>query len=404
MPTIYKSTHILLIVAYVMSLLFITVKVSSGSSLAFVLGVALIVSKLWGVSFCCQSFRVGKEGVLLLGLYLYLLGVDMLVHGGSVINAYYMSFGINVIVFLVLVDEFRKNMILRDKVMQVFFATAFLVALLFIAGIYTTESQSGRFTFMRQNENDFALNLLIALAFAATSFVYAAPKNRLSFVVLFAGTMVILNALIGTGSRYAILGECSILLLLAANTFLRRSSIKICVLYICSILTFIALKTISFQPISERFSPTVVGNNLEDLGGRLPLWKTSMDVFWEHPFIGVGYDGFQQYVLQTEKYFGMPHNIFMEIAATGGAIGVLLLFALACFFITCAILHFVRFRVLEGFIWGGVVFIASIMLNITHMKAFWFLAAYFIAVTSTTNTNTNTNTNITDGDAGRHVS
>lgn len=397
MSITYKYIHILLLAAYVASLLFGNLRISSETSLSFVLGALWGISKLWSLLSHDRTFRLEAEGALLIFLYVYLAGVDALVHGGSLHRHYYISFGLNCLMTLLLIDEFSKSIWLREKMMQVFSAAAVLVATLFLAGICITKSQSGRLTFMGQNENDLALNFLIAVTFLTVDFVRSARTKLPSLALMYVSTILLFNALISTGSRSAMFSVCVVLLILIVATLKHQKAVKSCLAYISVCVIFFGFKTLNFQPALERLSPTIYGNNLTDLGGRIPLWESSIDAISAHPFVGMGYDGFESHVLQTEKYFGMPHNFFLEVAAMGGLCGIVLLFILGYLLMARAVLQLVRLGLLEGFIWLVPIFVTSAMFNITHMKAFWFLVAYFVAVTSSAQKNAN------GGAAGHHV-
>lgn len=387
MLSIYKKTHILFLGAYVASLLFSSIKVSTETSLSFILGVIWGISKLSSLLFHDRVLKTGIEGILIAVLYLYLAGVDVLVHGGSVIKPYYISFGLNCIMFLLLVDEFNKHPWMHEKTIQVFSITAIFVAIAYSAGMFVTQSQSGRLVFMHQNENELAVNFLIAFIFITVIVVRSAPVKRLAWLLVYTSAMLLLNALTYTGTRFAIATvtvTLSFLLVIAFKTSGRQRVS----LFASFCLMFLAAKVLTFVPTFQRLSSDVPGNNLEDLGGRVPLWQDAMAALAQNPVSGLGYDGFQYFVLGNEKYFGMPHNFALEVGVLGGGIGLMLLLVLLCCMLRRIYNHWVCSRSFDAFIWFVPVFMTSMMLNITHMKAFWFLAAYFVALASSTWKNT----------------
>jgi O-antigen ligase len=381
MSGIYKNFHILLLAAYVASLLFSNIKISAETSLPFVLGAAWGISKLWSMLFRGQPFKLEMEGILLVVLYLYLVEVDALMHGGAVVTPYYISFALNGIMFLLLVDEFSKNVLLREKMMQVFFTTGVLVSVLLLIGVFTTQSQSDRLTFMGQNENELAVNFLIAFIFVTVNFARSTPKKTLSLVLAYASTMLLLNALIDTGTRFALYAAIMTLLLLIATVF-RTPDMRRVTLFAFTCLVFLVAKVVSFAPTLQRLSPEVRGNNLGDLGGRVPLWREAIDALMQSPVNGLGYEGFQRFVLEHDKYFGMPHNFALEVGVLGGCIGLILLIALYFCMLRRVYNYWVQFKSFTALIWCMPILVTSMMLNITPMKAFWFLAAYFVAMAS----------------------
>jgi O-antigen ligase len=65
--------------------------------------------------------------------------------------------------------------------------------------------------------------------------------------------------------------------------------------------------------------------------GRLSEVTVAAQIFADHPFIGVGYDNFDVYYLDYSQYVGLDtrreerqaHNLFMEVAAETGLLGLL---------------------------------------------------------------------------------
>ncbi|WP_147300759.1 O-antigen ligase [Sporosarcina sp. BI001-red] len=55
--------------------------------------------------------------------------------------------------------------------------------------------------------------------------------------------------------------------------------------------------------------------------GRYEIWGNALQLFWEHPFFGIGIYNFQQYNLHYFNDFHYPHNTYLEILVESGIVG-----------------------------------------------------------------------------------
>jgi hypothetical protein len=85
--------------------------------------------------------------------------------------------------------------------------------------------------------------------------------------------------------------------------------------------SFVAQPTHSQTDLNKRLFS--LSNN-----GRLPAWKVAWRAFSHHPIGGIGAGGFETYWYQHRAFPGQikdAHNLYLEILAEGGAIGMALL-------------------------------------------------------------------------------
>lgn len=386
-------TKFLILGSYVVSLLFPSVQVFPGWSLPFLTGIALFGYKLLDMFLSHRFLNLKTELHLIVVLYLYLITAEILLHNGSINNRYFITFGLNVMMLLFLADEFYRSSNLREYAMRAYVAAAVAVGLLIWFEIMTTTSSSGRITFMNQNENELAVALFIAFVYLSREFVNIKWVSfSIPLIMFLSSFAVLLNALIDTGTRFAMVGVIVVVSLLTLLAMMERERMQSGLTYAAFISTFIALKFIDFKFVGlsipkisilhndvllNRWSPDIQGNNLQDLGGRIQLWQNALDAFLQSPFIGLGYNNFHQFIIMRDKVFMHPHNFLLEIAAMSGVIGLALTLAVG-------LIYYWRISVMGNskmiqyiLIWSVPVIITLMMLGITHIKIFWFLLAFY---------------------------
>ncbi len=105
---------------------------------------------------------------------------------------------------------------------------------------------------------------------------------------------------------------------------------------------------------------------------RTQIWSASMDVFREHPLIGVGADAHPAAVVRILARAMVAHNTFLSVLVELGVIGALLLAGLLAAAFYCA----ARMRGLERLFWSLVLLtwcIGAFAGTWEYRKATWFL-------------------------------
>jgi O-antigen ligase len=386
-------TRFLFLGSYVVSLLLSSVQVLPGWSLPFLTAIAFFGYKLLDMLVSRRFLYLKTELLLIVVLYLYLIAAELLLHNGTIINNYFISFGLNGTIMLFLADEFYRNSTVREYAMRAYVATAVAVGLLIGFDIMTTISSSGRTTFMMQNENELAAALFIAYVYLSREFVNMNwLRISIPLLVFLSSFVVLLNAVVATGTRFAMVGVIVVASLLTLFAMMDRERMRSGLIYAAFTAAFIAFKINGFwlpifRPLSsdllhDRWSPDVHGNNLQDIGGRLQLWQNSLDAFMQSPLIGLGYNNFQQFIIMRDNVFMHPHNFLLEIAAMSGLIGLTLTIAVGLIFIWRISVMGSCKMIQDVLIWGVPVMIIIMMLGITHLKTFWFLLAFYITFSS----------------------
>lgn len=370
--------RMLFLAGYAASLSLGSVQVLPQTSLPFIFAVAFLGYKLYDMQTNHRGIIINPEGIGVLVLYLYLIGAEQFLHKGNIFITYYISFGMNLLMMLLLADEFYRDSGVRDKVMFVYVTSIVVVTSVMTLGILTTASQTGRLSFLGQNQNEMAAAFLIAYCWLSKEFVFNDRKRIGKLLLLLISAIIVLNALIGTGTRFALGGVIAVLLLLLLSTLLDRSKVVNILPFVSANSVFIAFKVMKFAPMQERLSPAVNGNNLSDLGGRTPLWQQALNAFKESPLTGLGHDGYKKFILMRENFFELPHNFPIEIAAIAGVVGITLLTIAGLILCWKIFMHKDHMSSLIVLIWCIPVLIIMLMLNVTHLKIFWFILAYLM--------------------------
>ena len=163
---------------------------------------------------------------------------------------------------------------------------------------------------------DAATGILIAISFLLTA------RSRGRQVLAFATLPVISIAFIASGSRGPVLGLIvGLAVLLALTLRERQARIRIVLVVAGAVLgAILVTQLVPGQDVSRALSVLTgsAGSN-----GRADIWGAAWNVFRAHPLLGVGTGSFAVY-RPPELY---PHNLFLEVGAELGVVGLLVLAA-----------------------------------------------------------------------------
>lgn len=379
MFSLQNSVPLFFLYCYVISLMFGVIPYINNTSFSFLFGGLYIIIKLTGFLYKRKWPKNPIIVYMIAILYLYLFVSEGLWHDQSVVNSYYISFGLNCLMLVLIVEEFSSRIDVMEMSMWLYCTTAVAIAILMTLNIFTSISDSSRVTFLQQNENEISAYFMVAFVFLSKFIkkVNSQKKIHTSFFIL--SSLFILNAIIITATRFTILTVFFVLILLVVSLIRSKSNVRHGLIFSASCLLFLLVRVIDFSPAAGRFDPQVQGNNLADLGGRIPLWRTSIDAFLDSPWLGMGYTGFRQFAEMQAGHAFLPHNFFLTVAVTGGIVGLLLL-AIIVYLIVKHTLYFdPKHFFSDSFFILIPLFVISIMLNVHHFKVFWFLLACLIA-------------------------
>ena len=204
-------------------------------------------------------------------------------------------------------------------------------------GIITGDiNDATRYTAEGFNAND--LGLLLALSVPMTLYLISVRKRGCIAYLCWAQLIVCVTAIFLTGSRTAVI---SLAVALAIVPFAVPRWPKHQKLISALVLSIGVTSAIILVPKGtwERLLTiqTEVTSGTLDL--RTVIWKAGLQVFQEHPFLGVGSGAFGQTMgLQLDRAF-VAHNTFLSILVELGVVGALIMSGLLLCMLYCAF-HF----------------------------------------------------------------
>lgn len=408
----YEKVNRLLLLLYVATTPFASVKIAPEVSFSFAVAVAFFAAKATMQVVVYRHVLYQPECVTVCLVLVYLLGAESLIHQGDVVGQHFITFTLNVIMMIALVDEFKRAPFVRDAAILVFSLVVTVMAMLMLLGWGAAVSQAGRITFLGLNENEMAYSCLIAFTPFALFLRDHLKENAALQIVAYAATVLLILALVSTGTRFTyVVLILQIFVLLTSDALQKRVAWR-GVAIAASWLFAVTLFTSQSETMIKRLDPTVGldrataspskqlestgsppaasrksdsgfavfgdSSSVVDLGGRSTMWVEAVQAMQESPVFGLGYTGYEEYQHRTRTYFSMPHNFVLEIAAIGGLVGLGIIAILVFQLARRIYWGWKRTRTLNALSWALVLMAPAAFLNITHMKVFWFLLGYFI--------------------------
>lgn len=176
------------------------------------------------------------------------------------------------------------------------------------------------------NVNDLGITLALGIAIAwylaltQTDVRGAKALRILNYCFLPAATLAILL----TASRAAVIATIpAFIFVMGSITRLKPASRALVAGGFIGIL--IAIQAFIPQSSIERLATIGTSVSELDLGGRVEIWSEGLEVFAEHPLVGVGSGAFNAAVESGRS----PHNTLLSILVETGPIGLLLFVLLA---------------------------------------------------------------------------
>jgi O-antigen ligase len=172
----------------------------------------------------------------------------------------------------------------------------------------------------------------IVILFLPKTFLFASRKG-FSFIIGVA--ILTLCGVVLSQSRsiwVALLAACLLTLFVYDR---RKALIFTCSALVISAVFILSSNTLRYRTIST-FTSVYTDDVLGSTGTRIELWKGTLLMFKEHPFLGIGLGDFQSVVkklisenkLKQTSDTHHAHNIYLQVLATQGVIGLTILLLL----------------------------------------------------------------------------
>lgn len=215
----------------------------------------------------------------------------------------------------------------RKLLVSLILINSFLVIMMIFKGIETG------FVFGSIHSNQMGVIALISLSVAYIFKRYDSRHKQL-ISILFYLSFICLILSLSRGAGLAILISLICIFYIRAfkyKTFINRAA------FIVLFATILFLPFSYNNIISSSIAQPVV-NLIEEISdkairenGRVKLWQTSIDLYYERPLLGYGADGRKSWdrVLKNGSEITLsPHNLFIAVLIEAGIFGLILLFFL----------------------------------------------------------------------------
>jgi O-antigen ligase len=241
---------------------------------------------------------------------------------------FHMALFLNILVLLVTANLGKLNSNVIIKGFFAFSLGSIVVTFMYFIGFETTVASDSRVTLFNSNANDLGLMISISIL-VIVSLVYENQLNfgRWRYISLLALPFMVL-LIIKTGSRIAfvsfLLGVVTFFLLYKQNISIKKISIGIIL-----ILFTILIWELFFQYtyLAQRLLDSI---NMGDISYRDVIWVAAFELINDNIIFGHGHNGWAPFITSSLGVYNSPHNVFIEVLAYTGIIGLI-------FFITLLI-------------------------------------------------------------------
>lgn len=243
---------------------------------------------------------------------------------GSRFSVFNVTLFQNIILFWLLSSQFIRTPSVLKNAFLSFILSVFMMSVLIYLGIGVERDLSegignSRLSFFGNNSNTLGEYLSISIILVVYLFINRMKYfGKKSYWLLF--TIPVFLSLVGlTGSRGAlviIIVGISVLFFTIKSTFFQ----KIIGLFIGSLLLiYIVNKALESEVMQKRVVESYEDGNL---GGREIIWARALNIFYYHPFTGLGATGYEREVLKVSNRFQDTHNLYLYLLVTGGIVGL----------------------------------------------------------------------------------
>lgn len=307
----------------------------------------------------------------------FLMILSSIIHMESNRSIFSTTLFLNIIMFWLLLNHQRRDGRVFHQGLLWFSVSSFVVGLCFYFGIGVSVDDELRMVVFGENANGLGVKMGVGALFLLNYCLNHTGNKLLYRPWLLVMVIPMLSLLFATASRVAIVVFALGVILFVLLRQTKRTFTKFLWLIVGLVALYYGYRIILQQEVlMTRIEKTIEEGNVS---GRDYIWSKYIDLIEEHPILGVGFTGADQYSYEVFGQVKSPHNVLIEVTLYSGVLG------LACFlvFLFClyrdAWLYSKRLHNLGPLITS----LAAIGMVLSGQalgdKLFWTLAAFAIS-------------------------
>ena len=238
-------------------------------------------------------------------------------------------------------------------------------------------SNTFRYTIEGTNPND--LGLVLALSIPMTFYLLARQTGTLMALFCWLQFALGVTVVLLSGSRGAMLAATAALVMFPLTVSKLPRWQRLASIIMCAAVIVCGVCIVPKETWTRLLN---VGSELSEgtMTHRTQIWAASVELFRDHPFLGIGSGGHGAAVVNIVGKAFVAHNTFLSVLVELGVIGELLWLAL----LAIAVYLSVRMRNLERLLW--IVLLVTWSIGVSgatweYRKATWFLFSLLAAHT-----------------------
>jgi O-antigen ligase len=326
-----------------------------------------------------KLFSTRNIGLPLVSVFamFFLMVLSSIIHMQSNSSIFDTTLFLNIIMFWLLLNHHRRDPRVFHQGLLWFSISSFVVGLCYYLNIGVSIDESMRIVVFGENANGLGVKMGVGALFLFNYCLNHSLERPIYRPWLIVMSVPMVSLLLMTASRVAllVLASGAILFVLLRQT--KRKFTKFIWLVLGLMALYIGYQIVLDQEVlMTRMEKTIDEGNVS---GRDYIWEKYIELIKEHPVLGVGFTGAEQYALQVFGKARSPHNVIIEVALYSGVLG------LACFLLFLfyvyrdAWLYRKKRNNLGPLITSMAILGLVLSGQALGVKLFWVLAAYAIS-------------------------
>lgn len=324
--------------------------------------------------FSTRNIRPPLFSVFAMFLLMVLSSIIHMQSNSSIFNT---TLFLNIIMFWLLLNHQRRDERVFHQGLLWFSISSFVVGLCFYFGIGVSVGDDLRMVVFGENANGLGIKMGVGALFLLNYCLNRSPEKPINKPWLLVMAIPMLSLLFATASRVALIvfAVGAVLFVMLRQT--KRKYTKFLWLIAGLIALYYGYQIVLQQEVlMSRMEKTIDEGNVS---GRDYIWRKYIVLIEEHPVLGVGFHGADNYALEVFGKAKSPHNVLIEVALYSGVLG------LSCFllFLFCLFRDAWFYRKKLHNLGPLITNLATIGYVMSGQalgdKLFWTLAAYAIS-------------------------